>query len=173
MGGPQGTSRGGKRDNEVDKTVDIMIQLLLGNVKTDRQAKYKPKTSKGYKRMVHTPFSLGLSMLIHSKTRSKILIDDLADMTLGETYKITVNAEKLIDKEELVIIQRPDIPAGCEQCIKKATAHEASHFLSVEMKTIAIQTGSASDQLSLCHTCLCGVLSIYDGETRRARRARR
>ena len=35
--GPQGTSRGGKRDAEVDKTVDVMIQLLLGNVKlTDK-----------------------------------------------------------------------------------------------------------------------------------------
>ena len=62
--GPQGINRGGKRDDQVEKTVDVMIQLLLGNVKTDRQVKYKPKTDKGYKRMVETPFSQLLAYII-------------------------------------------------------------------------------------------------------------
>ena len=107
--GPQGINRGGKRDDQVENTVDVMIQLLLGNVKTDRQVKYKPKTDKGYKRMVETPFSLGLSSLFHSKTRSKMLIDDLADMTLGETYKTTMNAEKMI---ESAVIERMKLSGG-------------------------------------------------------------
>ena len=38
-----------------------------------------------------------------------MLIDDLADMTLGETYRITVNAEKLI---ESAVIERMKISRG-------------------------------------------------------------
>ena len=37
--GPQGMNQCDKRDNEVNKTVSVMRQLLLGSVKTDRQTK--------------------------------------------------------------------------------------------------------------------------------------
>ncbi|XP_075239208.1 uncharacterized protein LOC142334786 isoform X2 [Convolutriloba macropyga] len=70
---------------------------------------------------------------------------------------------KFIDQTEEIMIDRPGVNAGCEKCVTRVTAHEASHFLSVEFKTIVIQKTSSVEQFR-CHTCLCGVLSIYDGE---------
>ena len=95
--GPYSRNRGGKRDTEIEKMVDVLIQIMLSNVKTDRQRRYTPKTDRGFRKTVQTPLSLGLSMYIHRKARSKIFIDDVADMSIGAPYNVTINTEKLIE----------------------------------------------------------------------------
>ena len=149
--GPQGMNRGGKRDDQVDKTVDVMIQLLLGNVKTDRQVKYKPKTDKGYRRMVETPFSLGLSLLFHSKTRSKMLIDDLADMTLGKTYKTTMNAEKMIESAANIYSPATLRQVYGRKAFKRGIEYHVINLLSIYYLQFdaVMADNSASDELRI------------------------
>ena len=52
-------------------------------------------------------------------------------------------AEKFLDKEEELLINRPNTPSGCEKCVQKVTAHEANHHVQLEFKTIAIQVSNS------------------------------
>jgi hypothetical protein len=54
----------GKRDDDAHKTVDVLSQVLLQNVKTDRQVKYKPKNDAGFVQRAETPVSLGLPLTL-------------------------------------------------------------------------------------------------------------
>ena len=74
--GRHAVAQGGKREKEVQQTVNIIIQLMLHNIKTDIQSRHKPKSNSGFRQTVQTPVTLGLQLTSHKKVRSKVLIDD-------------------------------------------------------------------------------------------------
>ena len=56
--GPGAMTHCGTRDIEIDQTIDIMMQMMLSNVRTDRQMKWKPKADTGFRKNSQTPWSV-------------------------------------------------------------------------------------------------------------------
>ena len=72
-------------------------------------------------------------------------------------------AEIAIESETRVLISRPEAHHDCEMCAQTVKAHEASHYLALELNTVVLPLADDIDVFTKCHTCLCGVLAIYDG----------
>lgn len=86
----------GKRDEALQKSVNIVSQQILHVFKTDRQTSYQPVTDTGFRNRTETPLSVGLSLMIHKKTRSKGLVNGLSQLQIGSSYEKVVNIEKRI-----------------------------------------------------------------------------
>ena len=92
--GPHVQSAAEMRSLDVTKTVDVACQFLVQNMKTDRQATHKPKTTMRFKQTVQTPLSIGLPLTIHSRVRVKNIVTSLSDMYLGCDYRTLLELEK-------------------------------------------------------------------------------
>ena len=64
--GPHELKVAGKRNEEVNKTVEVVSQFLIQNTRSDRQVKHKSKKDSGFKDFIQTPLSTGLPLAIHS-----------------------------------------------------------------------------------------------------------
>ena len=87
----------GKRDIVMSKTVHIVSQVILQNVKTDKQVTHKPISDAGFVSRIETPISIGLSLSVHNKVHSKRLVNFLSDLNLGTSYSNVLNIEKRIE----------------------------------------------------------------------------
>jgi len=83
----------GLRSQEVDKSVDVACQFLTQNTRSDRQVKHVPKKKGCFRRTIQTPLSVGLPLVLQSRVRDKILVNNLSTVYIGNEYK------KLIDIE--------------------------------------------------------------------------
>ena len=84
------------RDNDVKKTVSIVSQQFFQNFRTDRQTKYEPRTDEGFKNRTDTPLSVGTSLSMYKRTRSKYVVNMLSNLHLGTSYSNIVQIEKRI-----------------------------------------------------------------------------
>lgn len=94
--GPYSKHITGRRDNEFHQTVDVLCQIILQNVKTDRQVKYKPKSDTGFVKRAQTPVSIGLPLAVHQKVRNKSLVNFIADLYLGSSYESLLNLQERV-----------------------------------------------------------------------------
>ena len=79
------------------KTIHTVSQVVLQNVKTDKQVMHKPKSDVGFVSRIEMPLSIGLSLAVHNKVRSKRLVNFLSDLNLGTSYSNVLNIEKRIE----------------------------------------------------------------------------
>ena len=62
--------------------------MISQAIKSERQIRYKPnsETERGFYQTKETPTGVGLGLLIHKKTRSKGIVNILADLNLSIDY---------------------------------------------------------------------------------------
>ena len=82
----------GRRMDDCYKMVDVLSQVILQNVKTDRQIKLKPMTDTGFRQRAETPVSIGLPVSLHSRVRDNSLVNLISDMHLGSSYDSAFSA---------------------------------------------------------------------------------
>ena len=87
----------GKRVIQIQQTVDMAIQILMQNVRTDRQTEYSSKTDAGFVQKSQTSLSIGLPLTIHNRIRDKSLVSLLSDMHIGSSYKTIMDIEKRVE----------------------------------------------------------------------------
>ena len=93
----------GKRDFQLQKTLEISCQFILQNLRTDRQVKHTPKKDEGFRCNVDTPLSVGLPLAIHGKSRDKAYINQLNKLGIGKDYQYILNIEK---RTEYAVLKR-------------------------------------------------------------------
>ena len=84
---------------ESKKVIYTSCQFLVKNTHSTRQVTYQ--TERGFKQRNETPFSLGLSLAIHSQVRSKSLIRMLKFAKIGTDYEDVLQVE--VDLEQAVL----------------------------------------------------------------------
>ena len=72
-----------RREEAVNKVVNVVSQVLVLNVRMDKQVKHKLTSDVGFVTRIMTPQSVGLALSMHNKVRSKVLINLLSDLKLG------------------------------------------------------------------------------------------
>ena len=59
--------------------------------------KYKPKSNTGFARHTQTPLSTCLALSVHNKVRSKVLVNFLSELNLGDSYNSVLKLEKRVE----------------------------------------------------------------------------
>ena len=68
-------------DNEIDKCVETLLELMINMIKSDRKTSYSTKKrGSGYRQMNETPLTVGLGLHLYKSTRSKVLIEYLSNL---------------------------------------------------------------------------------------------
>ena len=93
--GPHSRQATGVKNNDCKTTVDVLSQIILQNVKTDRQVRYKQKGDTGFRVNYKTPVSIGLPLSSHG-VRDKQVVNLISDMYLGSNYKSIMNLQQRI-----------------------------------------------------------------------------
>ena len=88
----------GRRNDKVDKTVDVACQFLIQNMRTDRQVKHQPKKNDVSQQTVQTPLSFILPLTIHSRVRDKNLVNNLSQVYIGSDYQKILDLEKRVEQ---------------------------------------------------------------------------
>ena len=86
----------GQNEKDVSLLVSNMSQILYSGVKSKCQAEYKHQR-KFYKTR-ETPFSVGLGLYIHNRTRSRELLDCLSSLNLSISYEKNPNNTNTLSK---------------------------------------------------------------------------
>ena len=82
---------------EHSKRVCVMSQLMTSGTLTDRQTHYKKTHENASSRtMSLTPFTLGLSLHLHTGTRRRTLVENANRLGIGANYKMTQDALKRV-----------------------------------------------------------------------------
>ena len=79
---------------EVENSVKITSQVIMSCLKTPRQV--NNISSETFHQLKETPFTVGLGLHIHKKTRNKTLIDMLSNFNLCISYKKVLQIENII-----------------------------------------------------------------------------
>lgn len=91
--GPRTTiDTGFKKKAEVEKSVNVLSEIVMNSVKTNRQV----NTQGTFRQIVETPFTVGLGMHVHKTTRSKTLVDMLSSFNLSISYDKILQFETLL-----------------------------------------------------------------------------
>ena len=124
----------GRRNDEVDKTVDVTCQFLIQNLRTDRQVKHQPKQNDGFQQTVQTPLSLGLPLTIHSRVRDKNLVNNLSQVYIGSDYQKILDLEKRLEQG---VLQRMKETGGfcLPDFVKKGATSGLQLIISTSWKT--------------------------------------
>ena len=93
----------GKRDIQLQNTLDVSCQFLLQNLRTDRQTKHQSKNDLGFRCMIETPLNIGLPLSIHTNSRDKSTIDRLNKLGIGKNYQQIIDIEK---RTEIAVLER-------------------------------------------------------------------
>ena len=87
------------RKTEISRITDIVGQLIVGNCKTYRQVSYKgvqdPMKEKGFYQK-ESPLAIGTGLSIYSKTRKKMLVEELSSLNMSCSYKKVQEIENCI-----------------------------------------------------------------------------
>lgn len=95
MYGSEARQISGQREAEVKKNVDVVCQLIVQSSRSQRQVKLK--TSRGFKKTVETPLSIGVPLAIHSRVRDHNLISMLSTVYIGSDYQRILNLQKRVE----------------------------------------------------------------------------
>ncbi|EDO39798.1 predicted protein [Nematostella vectensis] len=88
----------GKRNEEIDKVIDVTCQVLVQNARSDRQVKHQPKEDSEFMQTVDTSLSIGLPLAIHSRVRDKNLVTNLSDVYIGSNYRSILDIERRVEQ---------------------------------------------------------------------------
>ena len=78
-----------------------MSQIVMQNMRTDRQVKYDPKTISHFQQNIETPLSVGVPLMLHSRVRETRLISNLSNIYIGNIYYKVMNRESRIHQAVL------------------------------------------------------------------------
>ena len=86
------------KKQEVNKTVQMLSEIIMGIVKTDRQVKYKlsSEDTARFRNQNETPFTVELGLKFHKISRSKELVDTFNDLWLSISYNKVLKIETAI-----------------------------------------------------------------------------
>ena len=93
------------RHLHIQKTVELLGQVLLQNIVSDRQVQHKPKGEKAFTHDTETPLSVSLQLALHQKVRDKSLVSLLSQVYLGSSYEKILNIEKRIESAVVTRMQ--------------------------------------------------------------------
>ena len=80
-----------KKKEAIDTSVQNISQIVMGAVKTDRQS--NNQSSDSFYNRTETPFTAGLGLHMHYGTRSRDIVDTLADLNLSIKYEKVIQIE--------------------------------------------------------------------------------
>jgi len=75
------------KEAKVESIMNTVYQVLVQNMKTDRQVNYDNKSEKVLTSTVQTPLSMGIALYSHTLFRSKVLVNTLTNLNIGCSYK--------------------------------------------------------------------------------------
>ena len=86
------------KKQEVDKSVQMLSEIIIGIVKTDRQVKYKSSSgdTARFRNQNQTPFTAGLGLHFHKITMSEELVDTFNDLSFSISYDKVLKIETAI-----------------------------------------------------------------------------
>ena len=95
IAGPRNELQTEKRKRYIGQTVNNITQLIYQATKSDSQLRYKPTSdsNKTFYNTKETTFSVGLGLLIYRKTRSKDVVNILANLDLSIDYEKVLRVE--------------------------------------------------------------------------------
>ena len=137
----------GKRVIQVQQTVDMAIQILMQNVRTDRQMKYSSKTDAGFVQKSQTSLSIGLPLTIHNRFRDKSLVSLLSDMHIGSLNKTIMDIEKRV---ETAIVHEMSVTGS--YCLPDFIKNDVTLYFATD--NIDFQEDTAYSQNTLHRTIL-------------------
>jgi hypothetical protein len=84
-----------KKKKELEKSVKMISEIIMGVVKSDKQINYKSQKGNdaNFINNNETPFTVGLGLDIHKATRSKKIINLLSNLNLSITYNKIMTIE--------------------------------------------------------------------------------
>ena len=84
-------------DEEIDRCVDVLSELVINMMKSDRQIQHSNKrNNNGYRKMNETPLTVGLGLHLYKSTRSKVLIEHMSNLGLCISYDKVLKIENAI-----------------------------------------------------------------------------
>ena len=77
--------RAGRKKDEIDRSVNMVAEIIMNLIKTDRQVNYQSRKGDDgqYCNVNETPFTVGLGLHVHKTTRSKKLVNFLSNINLS------------------------------------------------------------------------------------------
>ena len=98
------------RHLHIQKTVELLGQVLLQNIVSDHQVQQRPKGEKAFTHDTdthdtETPLSVSLQLALHQKVRDKSLVSLLSQVYLGSSYEKILNIEKRIESAVVTRMQ--------------------------------------------------------------------
>lgn len=97
IGGPKMTSETKSSNKEIEKSVEIMSELVINMSKSDRQIRYASNRNQiEHRQMTETPFTVGLGLHLHKSTRSKVLIEHMSNLNLCISHDKILKIENAI-----------------------------------------------------------------------------
>ena len=96
--GPRKDSETTAHRNEIDKSVNILSELVMNMIKSNRQLQYDSHRSndRAYNQLSETPLKIGLRIHLHKSTRSKDLVEFVCDLCLCISYDKIIRIENSI-----------------------------------------------------------------------------
>lgn len=112
IAGPKENFEAERKAEEIKKSTNTTIQMLIGAVKTKDQVSERKASIKdfGFNNVTETPNSVGLGMYIYQKTRSKELVDNLSKANTSINYKKCTSFQNQIANH---VCQAMDENNGC------------------------------------------------------------
>ena len=84
-----------KRKADAQKSIDIVCQSFVQNVKSDRQVRFEGQST--FNETVETPLSVGIPLSVHSRFRDYHLVRTLSDVYIGDEYRKLIDLKKRIE----------------------------------------------------------------------------
>ena len=83
---------------EIEKSVNILSELVMNMIKNNHQMQYNSHRSndRAYSQMSETLLILGLELRLHRSTRSKYLVEHMSDLGLCISYDKIIKVRNFI-----------------------------------------------------------------------------
>ena len=129
--------------HQVDKITSILTKLVPQSFKSDRQIRYQSKSNIIQSGVtIETPLSVGVGLYVYHNTRSKKLINFLADLNIGINYKKVINLKKDIAnaiKQQRLATDGVFVPVGFEK--------DQPTYFAIDNTDLKIDTPDGKNQL--------------------------
>jgi hypothetical protein len=97
-----------EKEHEMNRNITISAQILLKNIKTDRQISYNSKSSTFHDKS-ETPISIGLGLYLRVHYRNFVVSDTMSKLCIISPYKDILNIEERIRTD---VITHMDLTGG-------------------------------------------------------------
>ena len=81
---------------EIESLLNITVQFILQNVKTNRQTNYHlQQNSKTIASKIETPLDIGFGIALYHATRRRKLVNFLSDLSVSASYQKVIRIKKI------------------------------------------------------------------------------